>query len=278
MPQAYDLLLDGRGYMVAPGSYRRGMDAAGGLGGPPVRQVQREWRGGAGRALQAERDRFWSSAGLLPAGDGAGVAAGPRETVLIAPGFGTLARRYGVVHDGRPYVASGGKLWRPLRADAGLYPNNLLGLEQLGATLAQPISGLASDGDGRLYLAREGAGYAVWLVGGATFDLTPTVPLTGCAWYAGSLWGGYRGATGWRIARATSGTAIEGEGWPLDSAPRAFATIRDGLYIGTGNGLWRARGSVVGGAFAGEVAPLASGGGGPDDFCALAEWGGDLYT
>ena len=29
MPQAWDVLLDGRGYMVAPGSYRRGLDAAG---------------------------------------------------------------------------------------------------------------------------------------------------------------------------------------------------------------------------------------------------------
>lgn len=278
MPQAWDVLLDGRGYMVAPGSYRRGLDAAGGLGGPPTRQVQREWRGGAGRALQAERDRFWRSAGLLPAEDGEGVRAGPREVAIPAAGFGTLARRYGTLHEGRPYVASGGALWRPVRVGAGYAPDNLLGLEQLGATLAGPITGLTSDGDGRLYLSRDGAGYAIWPVGGSAFDLTPTLPLTGCAWYAGSLWGGYRGSGGWRLARATGPGTIEGDGWPLDSAPRAFATIRDGLYIATGGGLWRARGSVVGGAFSGEVAPLASGGGGPDDFCALAEWGGDLYT
>ena len=278
MVQAWDLVLDGKGYMVAPGSYRRGMDAAGGLGGPPVRQVQREWAGGSGRAVQAERDRFWSSLGLLPVGEGGRVGPGPRETALTVGGFGALARRYGTLNGGRPYVALGGKLWRPEQAGAGLYPANLAGYTQLGATLPQAITGLTTDGLDALYLSRAGAGYVVWTVGGGAFDTTPTVQLTGCAYYAGSLWGGYRDPVGWRVARVTGPGTIEGNNWPLDSAPRAFATVRDGLYIGTGGGLWRVRGAVTGGTFGGEVVPLANGGGAADDFCTLAEYGGELYT
>jgi hypothetical protein len=279
MVQAWDVLLDGQGYMVAPGSYRRGMDAAGGLGGPPVRQVQREWMGGGLRALQAERDRFWSSLGVLPVGRGQGVGPGPKETQMALVGLHATARRYGVINGGRPYFAAGGNLWRPNRAGAGLYPNNLGGSTQLGVTLAQDCTGLATDGGDRLFLSRSGAAFAIWTVGGAAFDTSPTVPLVGCAWYAGSLWGGLFDGTTWRLVRCISNTAYEGTGWPLDSAPRAFATVRDGLYIGTGGGLWRARGSVAGGVFSGEVAPLVvAAGATADDFVALADYNGELYT
>lgn len=98
----HDIILDGRGYMLAPGTYRRGLDAAGGVGGPPVRQVQREWAGGAGRAIQGERDRFWQSRGLLPAGRGDGPGPGPRETTLAIAGLAPLKRRHGVIAGGGP--------------------------------------------------------------------------------------------------------------------------------------------------------------------------------
>ncbi len=274
----YDITLDGHGYMLAPGTYRRGLDAAGGVGGPPVRQVQREWAGGAGRAVQGERDRFWQSRALLPVGRGDGPGPGPRETTFTVAGLAPLKRRHGVSAGGRPYLATGGGLWRPERGGAGTHPNNLAGVGQLGATLLQEFTGLATDGADRLFLSRAGAGYAVWPIGGGAFDLAATVQLVGCAWYAGSLWGGVLDPAGWRLARVVGPGTIEGTGWPLDSAPRAFATVRDGLYLGTGGGLWRVRGAVVGGVFSGEIAPLASGGGGADDFCALAEFGGDLYT
>lgn len=278
MAQAWDVELGGLGYMVAPGSYRRGMDAAGGLGGPPVRQVQREWSGGARRALQAERDRFWSSLGLLPMRQGQGVGPGPREARVAVSGLHPTARRHGAINAGRPYFSAGGGLWRPDRAGSGLYPDNLGGCTQLGSTLAQSVTGLASDGGNRLFLSRAGAGFVIWTIGGAAFDTAPTVPLVGCAWYAGSLWGGLFDGTTWRLVRCTSNTTYEGSGWPLDSAPRAFATVRDGLYIGTNGGLWRARGDVAGGAFVGEVAPLVTGGAVADDFVALADYNGELYT
>ena len=158
----YDITLDGHGYMLAPGTYRRGLDAAGGVGGPPVRQVQREWAGGAGRAIQGERDRFWQSRGLLPVGRGDGPGPGPRETTLTVAGLAPTKRRHGVIAAGRPYMATGGALWRPERGVAGAHPNNLAGLSQLGMTLPQAITGLATDGAERLFLSRAGAGYAVW--------------------------------------------------------------------------------------------------------------------
>jgi len=244
-----------------------------------VRQVQREWAGGGLRGLQAERDRFWSSLGLLPIGRGEGVGAGPREAAVLIGGLHATARRHGAIHGGRPYFAAGGELWRPERVGSGLFPGNLGGATQLGATLAQTFDGLCSDGGDLLYLARgQAAGFVRWTVGGSAFDTSPTVPLSGCAWYVGSLWGGTFDGVTWRLARCTGPTAYESPGWPLDSAPRAFAVVRDGLYVGTGGGLWRARGAVVGGAFVGEVALLATGGATAGDFVALAEYGGELYT
>lgn len=278
MTQQWDIVLAGNGYMVARGSYRRGLDAAGGLGGPPVRQVQRDWRGGAGRALQAERDCFWSSVGLLPVAQAGGVGPGPLATSFTVAGLDPLARRYGAVLNGRPYVAAGSQLWRPERADAGAQPENLASFTPLGAALPQVLTGLCTDGYGHLYLSRAGAGYVSYLEGAASLDTTPTVELTGCAWYAGSLWGATHEATGWRVVRVTGASSTEATTWPLDSAPRSWATLRDGLYIGTGGGLWRVRGTVTGGAFSGEVTLLASSSGEPDDYCALVEYQGDLYT
>ncbi len=107
----HDITLAGQGYMLAPGTYRRGLDAAGGVGGPPVRQVQREWAGGAGRAIQGERDRFWQSRGLLPVGRGNGPGPGPRETTLTVAGLAPMKRRHGVI--------AGGDLFLPRAASSG---------------------------------------------------------------------------------------------------------------------------------------------------------------
>ena len=276
--ETHDITLGTQGYMVAPGSYRRGAE-----GGSPAtrRVVQRDWAGGGSQPYQADADRFWSSLGLLPASPGdvqaGGVGPGPKETSTTVSGLHPTARRHAVLHGGRAYFATGGALYRPDRVGAGLNPNNLGGCTQLGATLTGDCNGLASDGGTKLYLSRAGQPFVAWTIGGAAFDTTPTLQLTGCAWYAGSLWGGYFDGTLWRLIRCTGGGTYETPGWPLDSAPRALAALRDGLYVGTGGALWRARGAVVGGAFSGEVASLV-GGGGADDFAALAEYNGELYS
>lgn len=274
MAEVFDIALGEQGYMVVPGTYRR---SAEGVSPATRRVVQRAWSGGGLQPLQDDGDRFWSSLGLLPASAEGGVGAGPKETALTLAGLPAGVRRHATLHDGRPYFATGGALYRPDQAGGGLYPNNIGGFTQLGATLAGVCNGLASDGGTRLYFARDGQPFAVWTIGGGAFDTSPTLQLTGCAWYAGSLWGGFFDGTLWRLVRCTSGVAYEGSGWPIDSAPHTFAALRDGLYFGTNGALWRARGSVIGGAFSGEITPLVTGGG-PDDFVALAEYNGDLYT
>src|SRR5262245_35632436 len=109
--QKYDIILGGTGYMVAPKTYKRGLDTAGVLGSAPVRQVQTEWAGGL-RPAQMERDRFHNSLGLLPmrGAGGAGVGAGPKEAQAFIAGLHATARRYGIINAGCPYVAAGGDL------------------------------------------------------------------------------------------------------------------------------------------------------------------------
>ena len=65
MPQITDIVLDGAGYMVVPGSYRRTQD------GLPEGRTGRislsDFFGGQRRALQLERDRGWDAEGVGPA-------------------------------------------------------------------------------------------------------------------------------------------------------------------------------------------------------------------
>lgn len=280
MAEQYDITLGGTGFSVAPKSYRRGLDSAGNLGAAPVRQVQRAWAGSQ-RPIQAERDRFASSLGLLPlrAAGGAAVVAGPRETDYTVTGFATLKRRFHVLVEGRPYTASGGALWRPERTGSGLYPNNLGGFTQVGATLGQEITGLCTDGVSSIFASRAGAGYAMWPVGGSAWNLTAVIQLQGCAWFLGALWGGNNDPNGWQIVRATSGSSIA-DAQPIDSKPLSFLVARDALYITTANALYRLTGKIAGGTFTGGLEQVAGFGGlgFGGDGTALAEYNGEIYT
>src|SRR5262245_61186661 len=108
MAELYDVTLGGMGYMVAPKSYRRGMDAPGLVGSPPVRVVQDDFGGGGLDASGKARDRVAYSLNMLPAEDGRSARPGPKAMSTAA--FGSLAagqRRYSVMVGGRPYVGSG---------------------------------------------------------------------------------------------------------------------------------------------------------------------------
>lgn len=282
--ERFDITLGGKGYMLAPGSYRRGQDGAILPATTPARLVQREWAGGGLRGVQQERDRFWSSVGLLPARAGQGVGAGPQEAALTAAGLDPFARRYSALAAAgggatRPYLAAGGALWQVERAGTGPGPDNLGSFTQLGPTQAQACNGLASDGV-RLYFGRAGAPFLIWPLGGGAFDTSPTLTFNGLIHHAGSLWGLGSPAEPNRLFRCTGNSTVEGSGWALDSAPRAATLARDGLYVATANAIWRARGGVSGGLFEGEVAPVvfANGAGFGDDFTALADYGGELFT
>ena len=78
MSQPTDIVLDGAGYMVQPGSYRRGQDGI--AEGRTGRIVMRDFFGGQLRAFQLERDRAHAGIGVGPTLNGQGVWPWPAET------------------------------------------------------------------------------------------------------------------------------------------------------------------------------------------------------
>ncbi|HET8626076.1 MAG TPA: hypothetical protein VFL91_01575 [Thermomicrobiales bacterium] len=195
MAERFDITLGGRGYMVAPGSYRRqqagGAAVAAGLSQAQSwgsrRVVQRAWRGGL-QSQQEEPDRFWTSVGLRPLAGGQAVGPGPRERAPIAvAGLDPTAPRHGVLVNGQPYFAAGEGLWRVDRA-GGLTPDNLGGCTQLGGPLGVPAAGLAVRDDSTLFVARAGSDLWSWPIGGGAFATYP-LKFNGVAVYAGGVWG-----------------------------------------------------------------------------------------
>lgn len=82
MTQPTDIVLDGAGYMLAPGGYRRSQDGI--AEGRTGRVTMQDFFGGQRRALQLERDRGWGGIGTGAALDGQGVAPWPRvETAAL---------------------------------------------------------------------------------------------------------------------------------------------------------------------------------------------------
>lgn len=279
MGERYDVTLGTNGYLVAPKSYRRGLDRVTTLGGPPVRIVQREWRG-ALRATQRERDRYWTSVGLRPRLDGAGLGPGPlqRAPVTIA-GLTPLVERYWVLAGGRPYLAAGDKLWQLDRAGAG--PYLLGGATQLGGVLGATASGLAQWRDASLFVARSGSDLWRWDIGGVSFTTYASLTFKGVAVYVGSVWGlgsAAEPARLLRVADLAAGT-VDAAGWTLDGALRSTAVVvRDALYVATARSLWRCRMGGPASAPSYDVQPLFSGDSFGDAFVYLADYQGELYT
>ncbi len=84
MSQSTDIVLDGAGYMLAPGGYRRSQDGI--AEGRTGRVTMQDFFGGQRRALQLERDRGWGGIGTGAALDGQGVAPWPHvESASLAP-------------------------------------------------------------------------------------------------------------------------------------------------------------------------------------------------
>ncbi|HWV24101.1 MAG TPA: hypothetical protein VNZ58_07915 [Thermomicrobiales bacterium] len=77
MPQATDIVLDGAGYMIVPGSYTRGQDGA--PEGRTGRVSFRDFFGGQRRHLQLERDRAFDGLRVGPALNGQGVQPWPAK-------------------------------------------------------------------------------------------------------------------------------------------------------------------------------------------------------
>lgn len=78
MPQATDVIIDGAGYMLSPGTYTREQDGA--PEGRTGRVTFRDFFGGQRRHLQLERDKAYAGLAVVPALNGQGVQPAGRLT------------------------------------------------------------------------------------------------------------------------------------------------------------------------------------------------------
>lgn len=115
---ATDITLDGAGYMVIAGSYRRASDGA-----PDTRPGSisiTDFVGGQRRALQLERDRGWDAVGVGPALNGQGVEPWPFIQAFTDGTIATVStvRAPHLVLDPYAYVAIGRYLYRTVDLSA----------------------------------------------------------------------------------------------------------------------------------------------------------------
>ena len=85
MVQTADVMIDGVGYMLVPGTYHRAND--GEPDGRAGKWVQRDFVGGQRRAIALERDRGWDAEGVGPALGGQGVEPWPNYEAYTDSGL-----------------------------------------------------------------------------------------------------------------------------------------------------------------------------------------------
>jgi hypothetical protein len=121
MSQTTDFTIDGAGYMVAPGTYKRMQDgmAEGRIG----RVIVKDFFGGQRRALQLERDRGWDSEGVGPALFGQGVEPWPYRANYTDGNLTTVTtvRSPHLVAGDRVYVAVGQYLYQSVALSASAW-------------------------------------------------------------------------------------------------------------------------------------------------------------
>ena len=130
----YDVTLGGDGYMVKPGTYQRYQDgqSEGRLG--RVRLF--DFFGGAKRAAQLERDRFFTGVGAWPTFDSQGLTSGPKRqdtSHSVSPAIVPGHRRWSFPHNGTFYVVDGADLYSV--ATSGSLYNGLTHVQTLAATV-----------------------------------------------------------------------------------------------------------------------------------------------
>jgi hypothetical protein len=134
MTQTSDVLLGSTGYMVKPGTYQRYQD--GQSDGRVGRVRLFDFYGGAKRAAQMERDRFFSGAGAWPTLDSQGLTAGPKRqdrADSLSPALVPGDRRWVFAYQGTWYVVSGSELYS-VATSGGLY-NGLTAVHALAGTV-----------------------------------------------------------------------------------------------------------------------------------------------
>lgn len=273
-----DITLDGVGYMVVPGSYRRGGDGA-----PDTRAgeiVQTDFYGGQRRALQLERDRGWDAIGVGPALGGQGVEPWPWTTSHADSTIATVTtvRAPHLVLDPYAYIAVGRFLFRSVDLSASSW-GNFTQVADVGA--GRTITRLAHY-QGKIALCC-GTGLDVQIYNPGTGALSTLagglVARVGIG-YANRLIYGDPVAGSEHLLKMTTGGAVDSR--ELD-APIVNMGLHDGrVAIATRQSLWLlgGRADPVTNKWTTDPQPFFTHGIWTDDedFLFLLSYGGRLYT
>jgi len=278
MTATTDITLDGIGYMVTPGSYRREGDGA-----PDTRSgevTQTDFYGGQRRALQLERDRGWDAVGVGPALGGQGVEPWPWTSAFTDGAIGpiTTVRAPHLVLDPYAYVAVGRYLYRSVLLSASSWGAFT---QVADAGSGRTITRLAHY-QGKIALCC-GTGLDVQLynpAGGALTTLSSGLTARVGIGYANQFVYGDPVTGNESVLKMTTGGAIDSR--PLD-APIVNMGLHDGkIAIATRQSLWLLGGRVdpVSVTWSGEPQPFFTHGIWTDDedFLFLLSYGGRLYT
>lgn len=308
MPGAYDIELDGVGFMLVAGSYQRMQEplAEGRL--DRVRIV--DFYGGSGRAVQQERDRFWASVGAVPALDSQGVSAGPKRqdlSVSVSPAFDPTKRTWAFATSTGVWVVNGANIFL-LDSSGGLFAG-LLHRRSLAASAVDAImagqylyvalgaaatvgrydtsansyvidafSGLrayrlgVNEGSVVLVEATAGSERTVRQVTGAASSVTLDYPVLRLFEYDGDLWALTNGAL-WRLGKESNGavSATLEAGLPLSAYGDDGAWVvahQDGLYLWRSGRVMRYRRNDGGGL----LEPAGPAGQTSNGACVVGGW------
>jgi hypothetical protein len=278
MTATTDITLDGIGYMVTPGSYRRSGDGA-----PDTRAgevTQTDFYGGQRRALQLERDRGWDAVGVGPALGGQGVEPWPWSGSFADSTIATVTttRAPHLVLDPYAYVAIGRYLYRSVALSASSW-GAFTQVADAGA--GKTITRLAHY-QGKIALCC-GTGLDVQLYnpsGGALTALSAGLTARVGIGYANQLIYGDPVSGSEHLLKMTTGGAIDSRA--LD-APIVNMGLHDGkIAIATRQSLWLLGGRVdpATSKWTAEPEPFFTHGIWTDDedFLFLLSYGGKLYT
>jgi hypothetical protein len=288
MPQLYDIVLDGAGYMLVPGTYEY---RAEGAAVTPVRAgvpsfAQAYARAQHSPAVADRDDARWTAVGMRPAPLGLGTEPG-RLLLAASEAAPTLAgvspfdaNSQAIVYGGEVYFSQGASLYKVVRSGG-----NWSGVALVG-NAAGTITGMAVINN-LLYMACAPPATTMSNYAGSGPIVNTPAASAALIWqYAQGIWRS-KGNDPTTIAGSIDGGATWAQ-WQLDSAVRAAApwhgrATGGGVHlIATQYMLWELAGQWSGSPalFSGTVSPLWSGlgGGGADDFAWLVPFGGVMYT
>ncbi|MGI8475412.1 MAG: hypothetical protein ACR2OO_03445 [Thermomicrobiales bacterium] len=279
MPQATDIVLDGAGYMVLPGSYSRraNVEPDGRVG----RWVQRDFVGGQRRAMQLERDAGWDSPAVGPALRGQGVepwpfTVGNTDSAILATPSTTTKPRSCVVGS-LVYIGIGRYLYKSVALSAAGWAN-LTMVADMG--VGNAISALTP------YL---GTKVAICCGGSKDIQLWDGAALSVfSAGERGSFAIGYANRLVWADALVGGDGQLKmSTGAGIDTRQLDGPIVNMGLHggkicIATRSSIWLlgGKGDAVAAKWTSDPEPVFTHGTYTDDedYCFLASYGGRLYT